>query len=92
MHHDDVARLVDLENPVCEKLVHAVVIGPRLPCSAPISRLVLLVVEQSVELVFRVCPPMTLVFQDVFIFPIINLVDEPDWHNSASMITLELFV
>ncbi len=63
VHDDDIPRLVDLEDPVRELLVHPVVIRPLDALLAPVGRLVLLVVEQGVELMLGVAPPSGLILQ-----------------------------
>src|SRR5690242_7934899 len=46
--HDNIARVIELENAIREELIHAVVVCPSFTRSASVCRLILFVVEDGV--------------------------------------------
>jgi len=63
MDPDDIPGLVNVENPVCEHLIHSVVVRPPFPLRTSVGRFVLFIMKQSVQLALRVSSPSGLVLQ-----------------------------
>ena len=87
---DDVAGFVNLENPICEHLIHPVIVRPPLPLRTTIGRFMLFVMEQSVQLMLGVPPPPGLVLQANCAVVILLIAIQPHWNDLSSVISEEL--
>lgn len=84
VNHDNVTRLVDLEDAVGELLVHPIVICPGYTLCQAICWLMLLVMEQCVEFMLGIASPSGLVFQaDCTICVSVAVIAQPDRHCST---------
>ena len=84
--HDNISRLIDLQYPICELYVHAVVICPRLTLCPSIGGLMLSVVEKWEQLALSETSPAGLVFQNQFSFTSLSFISKPHWYALADFI------
>lgn len=92
MDHNDIAWLIGLQYSVGVEFVHCIVVSPCFPRSLPIVWLIDLVVEDGIQLPFRVSAPPALTFECVDITFRVNVVWKPDRSDSGTEILLELLL